>query len=104
MAKRRLSHYSLFMASYLRTHLHAGATREQAQEAMKEGAKAWQRARAGKNPFPDFRIDFRGEDERESHGETACPECGTHLEVPAGLSGETVVCPQCGAELAVEVV
>ena len=101
MARRRMSNYSLFMSSYLRTHLKRGATREHAQRVMKEGAAAWRRAIAGKNPFPELEIEIGAP--RPAAGETACPECGAALEVPAGLAGETVACPDCGSEFAVEV-
>lgn len=101
MAKRRMSHYQLFMASYLRTHLKQGATRAEASRAMREGARAWQRARRGQNPFPG--LELFGKPGRPEAKGVPCPECGELLDVPKSAAGQRVTCGECGAKFEVEV-
>ncbi len=99
MGKRRLSNYGLFMSSYLRTRLKPGATSQDAQQAMRDGAAAWRRAISGKNPFPELEASPAVTPET-----VACPDCGEELQVEAGMAGETAGCPECGATFVLEVV
>ncbi len=104
MARRhRLNSYQLFMASFLRARERPGMSRADRQELMKEGARAWQRARRGHNPFPDFG-PFEREVER-LEGEIVhnpCPHCGELLEIPAAAHGKRGRCGVCGGEFEIE--
>ena len=111
--KRRLTDYAVFMQSFLRARTRPGMSQTQRKQLMRDGAAAWQRAKRGRNPFPDVHIDFvegdhnfHGAGEGEIHGSVeavACPECGEALEVPESAAGQTVACPECGATFEVEI-
>ncbi len=91
---RKPSNYQLFMTSFLRAKAKRGMSQGQRNELMREGARAWQRAKRGHNPFPDL----------EERAElTACPECGETLHVEREHHGQVVECGACGAQFRVEV-
>ncbi len=67
-------------------------SRDQRNALMTEGARAWQRAKRGHNPFPEERAEL-----------IPCPKCGATLHVEPEHHGQVVRCGSCGAQFQVEV-